>query len=1510
MKNNLIIRILSTFILAAALPTAQAQEIKVDRTKYPDYSDEKFPDWSLMSPVGTRGGTYGGTRPDHINNAETRYFPPVFNQDGGSCSAASRISYMFSYELAAYRDLDASQPENYYPSHFIWLHINSPGSYIANRNNFITKVGVPSAADYGGQTYSSLFGFQEANDEDFGWMQGYDKWYRAMHNRMQMPINFPMHMGTPEGREALKNWLWNHNGDGSFHAGGICGVDVAASDGMWTSIPQSETNDKLGVTGMYQVQEWGTMLDHSVTIVGYDDRIEFDINKNGIVGEREADEVGAWIIVNSWGNNWCNDGFVYCPYAFSGVNFNGDVKGDRTFNTDSWWWPEVYRVEKDYRPLRTIKLKMDYSHRSEIALSAGVSDNLNATQPDKIVAFEHFTYAGDGNYGRTNPAPQVPMLGRWADGRLHTEPMEFGYDLTALTNGYDTNKPLKYFFIVDSRSWAVGKGTIHEASIIDYAYDLLGEETPFALGDGVEIQNEGNRTIISVITNGNIYHAPQNITYKDGTLAWQAPIKTANEVASYNIYFGNTLIDNVDGTVLSHDNNTTSGEYSITAVYADGNESAKISIATPVEPSQENMGVNFFNSGFTIPGVFDTKYQQATIEYWIKPNTLYDWNQSGGPGWGKFMFHANRNRQLTVGWDTTNRIFSKTLLNVGTWTHVAIVIDGNRMALYVNGVFNSEMYSSDFSGLGGFGDFTFSSNGTQNSQDATYDEIRIWNTARTEEEINSCKDIEFVGDIMPKNLIAYLNGNLVTDVQGVTKLQECTRGLHATLHNSNFSAVSQGLPALDQSSEECKVSINEPTDTIYAGIPTTFTASYNGALDKLVWSAESAGIDSLATVSPSITFDAAGTHTVSVKATTIDGKSATATRQVTVLPAPAIDATFSANKEIVSAGERVTFIPRSPQMGYIYEWSLPGASTEKASSVNAAVSYNEHGTYEVTLTITAPDGTKSSFSKSIEVTEVAPKAAFSITPAVVVKGEDITLTDESAYIPTEWTWDIRSDKKAYIAYDQNRTINIDEPGVYSVTLNAANNAGENSTTRERAIIVTNADSKNGLNFGYEAATVTASNPLFGNGENGCTIEWWMNANWPTEENNGIGDSENTLLIKSLGNGGISLNLYGVEHKSRADFIIPGEWHHYAVCIADYGFYLMRDGVIFETKELKTERLPQLNNFRIGGASTPFKGSIDEFRVWSRTFNEAQIRNYINAPIEDVSAAESDNLILYYNFNQSGGNVQDATSYANHGVRSGFGPDGDAWGLSKGVFCLNFNDNTKDITKDYLENYKKSFKDNSTCINPNLPTRTFGLVGWEIENAIVNGNIITGAHVDKAKSSTLTVTTNWDNFASSLTDHKVYQTITLPAGHYTFTAMYDTYYEGQCGSSYLVVAEGETLPITMELDNAIAHMAMKPKGTVSSNKVEFVLKEETTISIGLLVNMSGSSCMTIQQFSLTQSDITIFDKIDDATNITSITNDVAPKGVYDLTGRLLRSGNSTLGLTPGIYIVDGRKVLVR
>lgn len=1474
-------------LLFSSVVAANAQTPDVDRTKYPDYSEVINPDWSLMPSTNkanapARGRAVSG-RPDHVHNGKNRHFPPVFNQDGGSCGSASRISYMFSYELAAYRDLDGSDPNNYYPSHFVWLHTNSPTSPVdQGKDAFVTRVGVPSAATYGGQTYSSLLGNQDASDNDFGWMQGYDKWYEAMHNRMQKPSNFPVNVGTEEGREAVKNWLWNHNGDDSFAAGGICGIGVA-SGGVWKKIPETTTNEKIGVVDMYYVYEWGTAVDHALTIVGYDDRIEFDLDKDGICGEADADEVGAWIIVNSWGG-WCNDGFIYCPYAFAGTAFRNDADaGNRTFNGD-FWSPEIYRVRKDYRPLRTIKLEMDYSHRSEIALSAGVSADLNATEPESTTPFVHFSYSGDGSNGNSNPAPEVPMLGRWADGKLHTEPMEFGYDLTDLSEGYDMTQPLKYFFIVDSRSWAQGKGTIHNASIVDYRFNELGVETPFAVGEGIEIKNAGGKTIISVIVQGSGYNKPQNASYANGVLTWQAPLRAGNTVTAYNIYLNNAQVASLPANQYSYapQNIPALGEYGVSAVYSDGGESACITASIPLVLSEPNMGVQFNNSGFTIPDVMASHYENATIEFWFKPRSLQYWNQSGGPGWGTFMFHTDGYGQYYAGWNSdnaNNRATTYTTLQAGQWTHVAIVVQKNQTLIYLNGVRRGSCTSNSYSGIGGFGDLVFASNNTAYasfSQDAIYDEIRIWNTARSEAEIKECMAIEFSGNAMPQGLITYLRGDFITDREGNQLLYDCVGGHHATLQG-NYDVVNTDVLELGSSGAQPSISINEPKGIVYAGIPVLFSATYNTAVNHIEWDAESAGIKAMSCLQPTLTFATTGTHVVTATAYASDGTKKVATCEVTVAEAPEVEADFSITSDIIPAGVGVTFHAQDVQAGYVYQWSMPGADMEEGVSPSVAVCYQVTGTYPVTLTVTAPDGTIKTQTKQIQVLEVAPHAAFTITPAVVVKGTEVDLIDESLYTPTQWEWLLGSDKANYLIYDQYKTVVMDNPGVYQATLSVENGSGSGKITRQRALIVTNADSENGLLFSNGNATVAVSMSPIANGQTAFTIDWWMNSGWPTTYCNGIGESDETMIVKTNADGQLVLYVGGNSVASTSGHVIPNEWHHYAVIYTGNTAKFYRDGVLKDTQEMTSSTaVPHIRAFNIGTSEAPFNGGIDELRVWGRALTEGQLRTYANAPIVDVEKAESDlALKLYYNFNQNGGDVKDATSNANHGQRTGFGPDGDAWGLSRGVFCLNFDEQVglRDITNDYLANYEKAFADDSKCVNPNISSRAFGLTGWILENAIVNGNITTGAYVDRGKNSCFSVATGWDGFATTLSDHKVFQTMTLPAGYYIFDAAYDNVYEGQCGGTFLVAAAGTTLPTSENLDQAIAYTSMKAKGQVSSNSLSFILTEETTVSIGLLINMSGNCFMALQSFTLTQSPVTIFEKSSDALpSIAKLSND--------------------------------------
>jgi len=1501
-------------LAAVAFPAALPAQLVVDRQKYPDYDPTVRPDRSLMR-YGSRARLKGAAvpaesqRPDHVNNAATMYFPPIISQEGGSCGSASRIAYMFTHELNSFRHTNASLPENMYPTHFVWLltYGNS------GKDQFVQHVGVPSVKTYGGRGNSALFGYKEWDSQDYGWMTGYEKWHEAMFNRMLPPRNLPMGVGTEEGRNMLKNWLWNHNGDTDFACGGIAGIGVASAAAQG-GIPRTDANVAAGVVGQSYVRWWGTSVDHALTVVGYDDRIEFDLDGNGKAGEKEKDEVGAWIIANSWGG-WANNGLIYCPYAYGFPAHSVTKEGGKEVRKQSggWWQPELYYVRKNYRPLRTIKVKMDYSHRSEMLLTVGVATDPNATRPEKTIDLHHFRWAGDGHNGDMNPAPAVPMLGRWADGKLHDEPMEFGYDLTDLCEGLDHSKPLKFFFNVDARtkskvaSRAKGSGHIYNVSIIDYEFDKEGVETPLELDaeNGVLDVPGGKITTVSGVVYGEQYTMPRNLQLKGTQLTWDAPQACGHNVKAYNIYKDGVKISDTEKREQTIDG---SGTYSVSALFDSGVESQRLTVSTPIAVQTPNVAAKFNNNGFNIPDIFNDSYGNCTIEFWVKPQSLKNWNLQAGR-WGQFMFHANEDGEFTAGWDAVGekRVHAYGALKVGRWNHIAMVVNKGSFNVYVDGKSAGSVNGgSTFSGIGGFGTLNFWS-GEANGQDAVYDEIRIWNKSRTRYEIQQAMNTEFSGSVLPQGLIAYYKGNVMM-IDGKPYLQDCVGAHNALIVNPDSKSYEE-INSDKTLDTEVKgtISINNTRITgpakVVAGQPAAFSAVFPDAVEQLSWNAPDAGIENYSGAELTAIFPKVGNYEVNLTAKgNTEANQITVKRMIEVTPAAEFSADFKASLKQVPAGQRVSFIPTQPVAGYRYEWTMEGGDVTSSKAISAATTFQTVGKHQVTLKVTSAAGEVKTQTQTIEVAEVSPEADFNVLTPVVTVNDTVKIKDESKFTPTSWKWMLSSPGKNYLVNGRNVKFQATEPGVYDVVLTASNNVGTSTLSRSRGLIVVNADSKSGLSFNSASSRVVLSKSPLAEADKNFTVEWWMNPSKLSDFCCGIGNSDDNFLIKADAAGALIVSKGGRQMKSNNDLVVPGEWHHYAVVVNGNNVIIYRDGHKVAS-QFVLNAVKGLNSFSIGTAAADMNGQIDEFRVWGSALSQEQLQTWGNAPLnvnaEDVKAAD---LRVYYDFNQNSGNVQDRGANANHATRLGFGPDGDAWPLSKGVFSLNFSAKGKEnVTKDYLANTKTQFRHTTVQMNDTKSGRWYELKDWKLENQVKNGNVTTAACYDGYKNGNFTVATGWDGFAD-LKDHKVYQVVKLPAGLYSLTVTYGQH--DQSAGSYLAVAAGNKLPDTENLSTAIASQAMEGKGNGGTNTLHFTLDKETEVAIGMVVNMTGQRIFCISDFMLTKG---AFEELEGVAKLTGILApqraNAAQGTIFDLSGRRVfetRPGN--------IYIENGQRVV--
>jgi hypothetical protein len=188
-------------------------------------------------------------------------------------------------------------------------------------------------------------------------------------------------------------------------------------------------------------------------------------------------------------------------------------------------------------------------------------------------------------------------------------------------------------------------------------------------------------------------------------------------------------------------------------------------------------------SGITIPNAVSEMLGKATIEFWMRNDKNANYSHQVGPGWGKFLFHNNSNGTLSVGWESnsTDRLNVSGIFTAKKWNHIAIVINGNILTLYVNGIKKGTITSKTYSGLTAFGDLQFGHTDTNNWWLGGLDEIRVWRTARTQAEIKNNMRVRIAAPALQPDLLVYLPMETV-EVNGKTLLRECVSGKHATFH--------------------------------------------------------------------------------------------------------------------------------------------------------------------------------------------------------------------------------------------------------------------------------------------------------------------------------------------------------------------------------------------------------------------------------------------------------------------------------------------------------------------------------------------------------------------------------------------------------------------------------------------------------------------------------------------------------------------------------------------------------
>jgi hypothetical protein len=505
--------------LASALITGQSQNIG----DYPVY------------PVPEKYRLKGGAGlPSRVDNSIKKFFPEVFGQFGWSCNQASSIGYVFTYEMNRVRNLPADIPENLYTPGFVWNFLNSSDEGVGvsyfDSWEIVKAAGCPNYIDY--PFYMQGVGI---------WMSGYEKYYRAMQNRVS--INYSLPVGTPEGLAIFKQYLFDHL-EGSPN-GGVASFQISSDNMPAKTWVDTETGQQWPV-----IWTFGNYVGHAMTFVGYNDSVridlngdkkftnDLDINDDGKVDMKDW-EIGALLAVNSWGE-WYNGGKAYVLYSVVA----------REGNDGGIWNRSVHVVSaiNQYNPELTMRVVMRHEQRKRFRILAGFSTDTTAVQPQQTLSFPIFNYQGNNT-----PLKDI-------DNQADDRRFEFGLDITPFISSIEPGVPVKFFLIVEENDpKGLAQGQVDEFSVIHYS---TGTKEVVSNQKNVPIVNNGltlvslteslnfnklkvEKPILTNIVIGQKFYAQLSASGGQPPYQWEL-VKDYQEKSSYAQFeeiSGDTLID-------------------------------------------------------------------------------------------------------------------------------------------------------------------------------------------------------------------------------------------------------------------------------------------------------------------------------------------------------------------------------------------------------------------------------------------------------------------------------------------------------------------------------------------------------------------------------------------------------------------------------------------------------------------------------------------------------------------------------------------------------------------------------------------------------------------------------------------------------------------------------------------------------------------------------------------------------------------------------------------------------
>ncbi len=304
-------------------PLSLTPKVQADLDAIPEWE----PDKSKVLPV-----------PKAVNHFREKEFRPIFNQKGGSCSAASGTGYNYTWEVNILTGAEGKTNRcmYYYPYNFL-NRGGTGGIWYYTAWDILKKTGCVRESEW-----PSPLGSEKPTE----WAKTYEAYHNANFDRCTNYYKISDPGDT--GLEKLKQWMHDH-GKGDLK-GGVVTFNSNTSFGIKT-IPSGSAEAGSKIATKFNGQ--GTA--HAMIFAGYNDDVYYNANKKGAV-----------LLVNSWGTSFGDRGILWVPYDL--------LKSE----------DHVYCVVVEkHTPRLEFKVALREYRKTGGKFTSGFSTSTTATNPDK-----------------------------------------------------------------------------------------------------------------------------------------------------------------------------------------------------------------------------------------------------------------------------------------------------------------------------------------------------------------------------------------------------------------------------------------------------------------------------------------------------------------------------------------------------------------------------------------------------------------------------------------------------------------------------------------------------------------------------------------------------------------------------------------------------------------------------------------------------------------------------------------------------------------------------------------------------------------------------------------------------------------------------------------------------------------------------------------------------------------------------------------------------------------------